>query len=252
MRSPTARACRRRGAGPIGDHRSGRSGVPFGGIAVAETGAEASLVYVPPAGILGAAIEAIEAGCRLVVATADEVPVQDAIDPSRGKGQWLRLRRADTPGNRRQAKMGFMPSFCYRPGEIGIISRSGSLSYEVSQRLTRAGIGQSTVIGIGGDPVKGTSAAEALALFHADGETRAILYLGAEIGGSEEAGIAAYCAQGDAKPVAAWIVGPAAPPGRTMGHAAALVRSRSTPREPICGSCARSAWPWPKDLAWGC
>jgi succinyl-CoA synthetase alpha subunit len=109
---------------------------------------------------------------------------------------------------------------------MGVISRSGSLSYEGSKRLTLAGIGQTTVIGIGGDPVKGTTAAEALALFHADPETRAVMYLG-EIGGSEEAAVAAYAAQAGAKPVAALIVGKTAPPGKKMGHAAALVGSKA-------------------------
>src|SRR5688572_18447024 len=108
--------------------------------------------------------------------------------------------------------MGFMPSFCFMRGPMGVISRSGSLSYEGSKRLTLAGIGQTTVIGIGGDPVKGTTAAEALALFHADRETKAVMYLG-EIGGSEEAAVAAYAARSDAKPVAALIVGKTAPPG---------------------------------------
>ena len=109
---------------------------------------------------------------------------------------------------------------------MGVISRSGSLSYESSKRLTQAHIGQTTVIGIGGDPIKGTTAAEAMALFHLDPETRAILYLG-EIGGAEEAAVAAYASQPHAKPVAALIVGKTAPPGKKMGHAAAMVGSKA-------------------------
>lgn len=119
-----------------------------------------------------------------------------------------------------------MPSFCYSRGPVGVISRSGSLSYECCKRLTLAGIGQSTVIGIGGDPVKGTTAAEALALFHDDPETEALLYLG-EIGGSDEDEVARYAARAEAKPVAALIVGRTAPPGKRMGHAAALIGSRA-------------------------
>jgi succinyl-CoA synthetase alpha subunit len=197
--------------------------------AVEATGAEASLVYVPPSGILNAAIEAIEQGIRLVVATADEVPVRDVIEIRAA----ARLNGAafvgpNTPGliSPGKAKMGFMPSFCFAEGPIGVISRSGSLSYEVSQRLTRAGLGQSTVLGIGGDPVKGINAPEALALFHADPDTRAVLYLG-EIGGAEEVAVAEYAARHDAKPVAALIVGRSAPAGKKMGHAAALINSRA-------------------------
>jgi succinyl-CoA synthetase alpha subunit len=119
-----------------------------------------------------------------------------------------------------------MPSFCYREGDVGVISRSGSLSYEGSKRLTLAGIGQSTVIGIGGDPVKGTTAAEALELFHNDPDTSAVVYLG-EIGGSEEVFVAEYASRADAKPVAALIVGQTAPPGKKMGHAAALIGSKA-------------------------
>jgi succinyl-CoA synthetase alpha subunit len=177
--------------------------------------------------VLGAALEAIEAGCRLVVATADELPVRDAIAI---RAAALRRGAAfvgpNTPGiiSPGKAKLGFMPSFCYREGRVGVISRSGSLSYEGCKRLTLAGIGQSTVIGIGGDPVKGTTAAEALALFHADPQTDAVLYLG-EIGGSEETSVAEYASGAASKPVAALIVGATAPPGKKMGHAAALINS---------------------------
>jgi succinyl-CoA synthetase alpha subunit len=119
-----------------------------------------------------------------------------------------------------------MPSFCYTQGNVGVISRSGSLSYEGSKRLTTAGIGQTTVIGIGGDPVKGTTAAEALERFHQDPDTHAVLYLG-EIGGSEETFVAEYASRRDAKPVAALIVGKTAPAGKKMGHAAALIGSKA-------------------------
>jgi succinyl-CoA synthetase alpha subunit len=123
-----------------------------------------------------------------------------------------------------KAKLGFMPSFCYRPGALGMISRSGSLSYEAAHRLSQAGLGQTTCIGIGGDPVKGTNAREAVALLHDDPETQAIVYLG-EIGGSEEYALADYARQRDAKPVAALLVGRTAPPGKKMGHAAAMIGS---------------------------
>ncbi|MBI3918278.1 MAG: CoA-binding protein [Betaproteobacteria bacterium] len=211
-------------------------GVPvFNSVATAckETGADTAMVFVPPAAVQGATIESIEAGCRLVVATADELPVRDAIEiRAAARAYNARFVGPNSPGliSPGKAKMGFMPSFCYRRGDVGVISRSGSLSYEACKRLTLAGIGQTTVVGIGGDPVKGTTAAEALELFHADPETRAVLYLG-EIGGSEEAAVAAYAARVDAKPVAALIVGATAPPGKKMGHAAALVGSHADSHE---------------------
>jgi succinyl-CoA synthetase alpha subunit len=215
----------------------GRAGTAVGGIPVfknvaeacAVTGADTSMVFVPPPQVLGAVIEAIEAGCRLVVATADEVPVRDAIAI-----RTLALQTGtafvgpNSPGliSPGKAKMGFMPSFCYAEGRVGVISRSGSLSYECCKRLTLNGIGQSTVVGIGGDPIKGTTAREALHRFHRDPETDAILYLG-EIGGSEEQFVAEYARSAGAKPVAALIVGAAAPPGKKMGHAAALIGSKA-------------------------
>jgi succinyl-CoA synthetase alpha subunit len=202
----------------------------FGSVSAAReaTGADTAIVFVPPAAVLGGALEAIEAGCRLVVVTADELPVLDTIElRAAARANGTAVVGPNSPGiiSPGKGKLGFMPSFCYAEGNVGVISRSGSLSYECCKRLTLAGIGQSTVIGIGGDPVKGTTAAEALELFHADPETEAVLYLG-EIGGSEELFVAEYAARPDAKPVAALIVGQTAPPGRKMGHAAALIGSK--------------------------
>ncbi len=208
------------------------AGVPvFGNVAdaIAATRADTAMVFVPPPAVRGAVIEALEAGCRLVVATADEVPVRDAIAiRAVALARGAAYIGPNTPGiiSPGKAKMGFMPSFCFREGRVGVISRSGSLSYEGCKRITLAGIGQSTVVGIGGDPVKGTSAAQALDLFHADAETDAILYLG-EIGGTEELSVAEYARRVGAKPVAALIVGQTAPPGKKMGHAAALIGSQA-------------------------
>lgn len=195
--------------------------------AVAKTGADASLVFVPAHAATEAIREAIEAGVRLVVYPGDGLPVHDSI----------RLRRAaqragatlvgpNTPGliSPGQSKLGFMPSYCFAPGRLGIISKSGSLSYETSWRLTSAGIGQSTVVGVGGDAVKGLTIGEALDLFHDDRETAAMLVLG-EIGGVEEYQIIDYRQRPGAKPVAAFLVGRTAPPGRKLGHAGALVNS---------------------------
>ena len=228
---------RKYGTNMVAGVSPGRAGTTVGDVPVfasvatacKETGADTAMVFVPPSAVLGAAIEAIEAGCRLVVATADEMPVLDAIEVrAAARANGAVFVGPNTPGliSPGKAKMGFMPSFCYTQGNVGVISRSGSLSYEGSKRITLAGIGQTTVVGIGGDPVKGTTAAEALALFHKDPDTKAILYLG-EIGGSEETFVAEYAASSGAKPVAALIVGKTAPPGKKMGHAAALIGSKA-------------------------
>lgn len=193
------------------------------------TGADAALIYVPAPGALDAVLEVVDAGCKVVVYPGDGLPVQDAVEiRAAAQRKGVALIGPNTPGviSPGKAKLGFMPSLCYAPGPLGVISRSGSLSYEAGFRLTSAALGQTTVIGIGGDPVKGLNAAEALALLHADSETQAIVYLG-EIGGSDEYAVARYAERADAKPTAALIVGATAPPGKKMGHAAALVGSQA-------------------------
>lgn len=193
------------------------------------TRADASVIYVPATSALDHVIEAVEAGIKLVVYPGDGLPVRDAIEMRAAvRANGAVLIGPNTPGliSPGKAKAGFMPSFCYAPGALGIISRSGSLSYEVCFRLTNAGFGQTTVIGIGGDRIKGLSAAEAVELLHADRETQAIVYLG-EIGGSDEYAIAGYADRHDAKSVAALIVGRQAPKGKKMGHAAALIGSHA-------------------------
>lgn len=197
--------------------------------ACSETGATASIVYLPAITALDHVLEAFDAGLRLVVYPGDGLPVADAIEmraAARANGGIF--IGPNTPGviSPGKAKLGFMPSFCYARGRLGVISRSGSLSYEACHRLTTAGIGQSTVVGIGGDPVKGLSARETLALLHADPDTDAILYLG-EIGGADEYDVADYARSVGAKPVAAVIVGKSAPTGKKMGHAAALIGSHA-------------------------
>lgn len=207
-------------------------GVPvFPGVraARAATACDASVVYVPAPTALDHVVEAFEAGVRLVIYPGDGLPLRDAIDMrAAARANGAVFIGPNTPGviSPGKAKAGFMPSFCYEPGPLGVISRSGSLSYESCFRLTGAGIGQSTVIGIGGDPVKGLSPAEALDLLHADPDTSAIVYLG-EIGGADEYAVAEYAARADAKPVAALIVGRQAPRGKKMGHAGALIGSHA-------------------------
>jgi len=195
--------------------------------AVKERGANAALIYVPAPNALDAVIEAIEGGCSLVAYPGDGLPVADAMEMRAvARANGANLVGPNSPGliSPGKAKLGFMPSFCYRPGALGLISRSGSLSYEAAHRLSNADLGQTTCIGIGGDPVKGLNAAEAIELLHRDPETEAIVYLG-EIGGSDEYAVADYAQQGDAKPVAALLVGRTAPPGKKMGHAAAMIGS---------------------------
>lgn len=207
-------------------------GVPvFASVAAAvkDTGANAAIVYVPATSALDHVIEAFEAGIMLVVYPGDGLPVLDAIEMrAAARANGGTLVGPNTPGliSPPHRKLGFMPSFCYEEGPLGVISRSGSLSYESCFRLTSEGLGQTTVVGIGGDPVKGFTTAEAIAGFHEDAQTRAVVYLG-EIGGNEEYAVAEYASLPDAKPVAALIVGRQAPAGKKMGHAAALVGSQA-------------------------
>jgi len=203
-------------------------GVPvfdFVAAAVAATGANVSVAYVPASAATEAISEAFEAGVPLVVYPGDGLPLHDAVRLRRtAQTRGVTLLGPNTPGviSPGQTKIGFMPSYCYMPGHLGIITKSGSLSYETCWRLTSAGLGQTTVVGVGGDPVKGLTIGEALERFGHDPETRAVLVIG-EIGGSEEYQIVDYVKQRDAKPVAAFLVGRTAPPGRKLGHAGALI-----------------------------
>lgn len=203
-------------------------GVPifnFVSEAVAATGADASLVYVPASGAADAVSEAVEARVPLVVYPGDGLPVHDAIRLRRmARAYGVIFLGPNTPGliSPGQSKLGFMPSYCYAPGPLGIITKSGSLSYETCWRLTGEGIGQTTVVGVGGDPVKGLMIGEALELFDGDPATGAILVIG-EIGGTEEYQIVDYVRRPSTKPVAAFLVGRTAPPARKLGHAGALI-----------------------------
>jgi succinyl-CoA synthetase alpha subunit len=195
--------------------------------AVDATGAEASLVYVA-AGVAGESIrEAFDGGISLVVYPGDGLPVHDAVRIRRlAAASGATLIGPNTAGliSPGKVKLGFMPSHCFTPGRLGVISKSGSLSYEICHRLTEAGIGQSTLIGVGGDPIKGVTIGEALRLFDQDPETDVVLIVG-EVGGLEEYQAVHYASRPHAKPVAAFIVGRTAPPGRKLGHASALIGS---------------------------
>ena len=193
--------------------------------AVVETGADVSMVLVPPQFAGDAIMEAAEAGIRLVVSITEGIPVLDTVEVvSYCNDRGTRLIGPNSPGliSPDACKAGIMPGFVHRRGGVGVISRSGTLTYETVDQLTRFGLGQSTCIGIGGDPVVGTSFRDCLERFAEDEETTAVVLIG-EIGGTAEEEAAAYVAKGYPKPLIAFIAGRSAPPGKRMGHAGAII-----------------------------
>jgi succinyl-CoA synthetase alpha subunit len=204
--------------------------------AVAKTGANTTVVYVPPVFAADAIMEGAAAGVDLIVGITEGIPV---LDMARTCGyvadRGVRLIGANCPGvlSPGKSKVGILPGQITIPGNVGVVSRSGTLTYEVVYQLTRAGIGQSTCVGIGGDPINGTNFIDCLSAFEADPETSAVVMIG-EIGGTDEQEAAAFVSANMSKPVVGFIAGQTAPPGRRMGHAGAIISgSAGTAEEKI-------------------
>ena len=193
--------------------------------AVDRAGADTSVIFVPPPFAADAIMEAAEAGIKVIICITEGIPVQDMIKVrSYIQGRDCRLVGPNCPGviTPGEAKCGIMPGFIHRPGKIGIVSRSGTLTYEAVDQVTKAGMGQSTCIGIGGDPIIGTTTKEAVEMLMNDPGTEGIIMIG-EIGGTMEADAAYWIKENGTKPVVGFIAGQTAPKGRTMGHAGAIV-----------------------------
>ena len=238
------KACKEYGSQMVAGVTPGKGGTFYEGIpifdtvrlAVAQTGADASVIYVPPPFAADAMLEAADADIPLIICITEGVPVRDMVRVKRFlEGRKSRLLGPNCPGviTPGECKIGIMPGHIHRPGKIGVVSRSGTLTYEAVDQLTRLGMGQSTCVGIGGDPVHGFEFIDILEMFNKDPGTEAVVMIG-EIGGSAEEEAAAWIKANMKKPVAGFIAGLTAPPGKRMGHAGAIISGgKGTAKEKI-------------------
>jgi succinyl-CoA synthetase alpha subunit len=222
--------------------------------AVAQTGANATVIYVPPVASADAIMEAVDAGIEVIICITEGVPVLDMVRVKKYmEGRQARLIGPNCPGiiTPGACKIGIMPGYIHKPGPVGVVSRSGTLTYEAVWQLTSRGIGQSTCVGIGGDPVNGTSHLDVLKMFEADPQTEAVVMIG-EIGGDSEEQAAEFVRDQMSKPVAAFIAGATAPAGKRMGHAGAIIsggKGDAASKKSFLAECGVSVADSPADMA---
>ncbi len=257
-----AQGARDYGTQMVGGVTPGKGGTTIDGFpvydtvveAIRQTGATASVIYVPPPFAADSIMEAIDAGIELVCCITEGIPVLDMVKVKQYmQGKKTRLVGPNCPGviTPGECKIGIMPGYIHKPGKVGVVSRSGTLTYEAVWQLTNVGLGQSTCVGIGGDPVNGTNHLDVLRMFEEDPDTEAVIMIG-EIGGTSEEEGAYFVKEYMTKPVAAYIAGVTAPPGKRMGHAGAIIsggKGTAAEKVAILNECGISVAASPAEMA---